>query len=966
MSFFGRRGTTSSTRYCFCQMLEAEQCALDGGPSKSFPPPHDFAWRGSSRDSTKTYCEDHRLSSVLEDVHARHRAALCLSGGGIRSATFALGVLQGLAQRGSLERFDYLSTVSGGGYIGSWLTALVYWAHQNANGTGTSGSDAAADALRKLSANGQPFNGGNREPAAVRHLRAFSNYLTPQYGLLSADTWTVVATYVRNLLLTWLLLVPLLFAGLLLPRIAVAIVTTRNTSFVQQTALLFAGIVLVGLAIAYMGTQLPSSDPKRRGQTSFLYRCLLPLVLSGVAMTTFWSWLPFAREPERDLMPALWWFVGFGVVAHIFGSVGTWLVVVTRVARRDGSWWTRVKAVFGKVLRKVVGLFAVVIVGAAGGALGGLLVIEIDPLYDPVKYPSLYVMFAMPVYLGCFGAAGMLLAGILSKWTNDDDREWWSRAGAWIVIVMLGWIAISGIVLYGPLAIAYAPKVLAATGGVAGLYAVLFGSSSKSKATQQKNGVEATQSKYDVALKLAAPLTLVLLLSALSFGTDRLLAAATPSSSIEAATNHETKRMEEALDPRRGDASGDATFRHASAVHHAVLTQSTLRELGAWFIGAMLLTTILSELINPNRFSLHAMYRNRLIRAYLGASRPQRSPHPFTGFDPEDNLYMRQLAYPSRQKNAPRGHAHPNRPFHVVNIALNLVRGKNLAWQERKAQSFTVSPLHSGNHHLGYRESAEYGGKDHGISLGTAVTISGAAASPNMGYNSSPVVTFLMTLFNARLGWWLGNPGKVGDTTYRHEFPRWSMWWLLAEAFGLTDADSKYVYLSDGGHFENLGIYEMVLRRCRFILVTDGGADPDCTFEDLANALRKIYIDLGIPIEFDAGPPPMVARTTDKKVGGRYVVARIRYKEVDGPQAHDGFLIYVKATLCYDEPPDVTQYASASPQFPHEPTSDQWFSETQFESYRALGRQTIDAMLTNPPRPLGATPLPREVSLFLT
>jgi len=113
----------------------------------------------------------------------------------------------------------------------------------------------------------------------------------------------------------------------------------------------------------------------------------------------------------------------------------------------------------------------------------------------------------------------------------------------------------------------------------------------------------------------------------------------------------------------------------------------------------------------------------------------------------------------------------PNlKPFHVVNIALNLVAGRRLAWQQRKAESFTVTPLHTGNCALGYRPSASYGG-DKGISLGTAITISGAAASPNMGYHSSPVIGFIMTLFNARLGAWLGNPGPAGSKTWEKPGP---------------------------------------------------------------------------------------------------------------------------------------------------------------------------------------------------
>ena len=149
-------------------------------------------------------------------------------------------------------------------------------------------------------------------------------------------------------------------------------------------------------------------------------------------------------------------------------------------------------------------------------------------------------------------------------------------------------------------------------------------------------------------------------------------------------------------------------------------------------------------------------------------------------------------------------------PLHVVNICLNLTTGDELAWQERKGGSFTVTPLTSGSYPLGYRDTRDYGD----ISVGTAVTISGAAASPNMGYHSSPALAFLMTLFNVRLGWWLGNPGLAGNDTYRRRNPRSSILPFVYEATGNSNDKYQYVYLSDGGHFENLALYEMLLRRC--------------------------------------------------------------------------------------------------------------------------------------------------------
>ncbi len=286
----------------------------------------------------------------------------------------------------------------------------------------------------------------------------------------------------------------------------------------------------------------------------------------------------------------------------------------------------------------------------------------------------------------------------------------------------------------------------------------------------------------------------------------------------------------------------------------------------------------------------------------------------------------------------------PYKLMHVVNTTLNLVGGGNLAWQQRKAEPFSVSPLHSGCFRVGYRSSRHYGGSTtNGISLGTAATASGAAASSNMGYyTTSPLISLLLTFFNVRLGLWLGNPGPHGQDTYQLSSPTLSFKPVLSEAFGLTDDTNPYVYLTDGGHFENLGFYEMVLRRCHLIVVSDAAADEQFRFGDLGNAVRKIRIDLGVPVDFwdmnihREAPPAAQGR------GVYWALGRIRYSCVDGPEAPDGVLLYVKPTVYGDEPRDVLEYKKSFPAFPHQSTADQFFDEPQFESYRVLGSHVMD------------------------
>ncbi len=356
----------------------------------------------------------------------------------------------------------------------------------------------------------------------------------------------------------------------------------------------------------------------------------------------------------------------------------------------------------------------------------------------------------------------------------------------------------------------------------------------------------------------------------------------------------------------------------------------------------LVLSAVTAGFVGVNTFSLHSMYGNRLVRAYFGAARDpnKREQHWFTGLDFGDNVTMGELET-GRIRGAVHGltgadgkPAGTRRLLHVVNIALNLVSatGGRLEWQQRKAASFTVSALHSGSNVVGFLPSRDYSG----ISLGRAMAISGAAASSNMGYHSSAPVAIVMTLFNVRLGWWLPNPGYTGRMAAfanAASEPRWALRPLLWEALSATNERRPYLYLSDGGHFDNLGLYEMVRRGCRRILVVDATSDPQCAYKDLQDVMRKIRVDFGISIDF-------APETLDKP--RRCIIGHIGYH--DGAP---GVVYYVKPTLCGDEPLDVMHYAQESRSrdpkspFPHQSTGDQFFDEAQFESYRLLGWHTI-------------------------
>lgn len=327
---------------------------------------------------------------------------------------------------------------------------------------------------------------------------------------------------------------------------------------------------------------------------------------------------------------------------------------------------------------------------------------------------------------------------------------------------------------------------------------------------------------------------------------------------------------------------------------------------------------------DPNAVSMHSFYKARLVRAYLGASNAHRLARPggdVTEPQPGDDIDLKDV---KAWKNCGA--------YHIVNATLNLVGGKDLATQERQAEVFELSPLFCGSARTGYRPTEKYAGGE--MTLGTALAISGAAANPVMGPHTSGSMAMLLSLFNARLGYWIADPGKADWKKPRTLF--WP-WYMLRELLAWTTETGNFCYLSDGGHLENLGLYSLVKRRCRYIIVCDAGADPEFHCEDLANALRMIRIDFGC--EVDSGFLEAVMGIQERQKDGQFPASRAHFAvgTITYPNGQRGTLLYLKSSLTGDEPTDVLKYAESNPPFPHQTTADQFFDEAQFESCRRLG-----------------------------
>jgi hypothetical protein len=233
-----------------------------------------------------------------------------------------------------------------------------------------------------------------------------------------------------------------------------------------------------------------------------------------------------------------------------------------------------------------------------------------------------------------------------------------------------------------------------------------------------------------------------------------------------------------------------------------------------------------------------------------------------------------------------------------------------------------------------------------GMTLATAMAISGASLNPNAGNSGRGVtrnrwVSILYTLLNFRLGYWAINPDPEISSLLR-KTPNFISPGLTQSILGNgLNEDTPAIELSDGGHFDNLALYELIRRKVKTIIVCDGGADPDFTFDDLGNAIERIRVDFGAKIIFDDPKFDLcwvVPGSSDesnnhyKPAKRGFAVATIRYS--DGAE---GKLIYIKSTLIPHISTDLCSYKAANPDYPHQATVDQFFDEVQFESYRELG-----------------------------
>lgn len=837
---------------------------------------------------------------------------ICFSGGGIRSATFNLGILQGLAGQRMLKLADYLSTVSGGGYIGSWFHGVVSREpfKNPTNGDGKTYTDYQ-EYLAEEDKNPGP---SGQDP--ISFLRKYSNYLSPQLGLLSADSWVIGTIWLRNTILNQMILF-LAIASVLMAALVVGngLILFDAGEYTIALALALAVVLFfvvyridqnLGRIVKYE-FGLPRKGPAPDSDTSAWLWIILPLWLVSVLFSMLLASTGFALKS---------WKFGVGTTVALlilFGTsithCGFWKTFGLRHEHRL-PFWRAFRILLTAAIVVTCSVSTFVLFELEQKLIVHLQVGDFAQLH-PGMGKWLCVLLAPVLTILVISSGVALQQGLAGVDFADAAREWYSRPAAKLFIVCAGWLGWIGIAAFAPPVVAWmyghykgglTSAILAWMGSTAA--GVLSG---KSPVTGEQGKRKSTT--LELLAKYTPPIALLGILIAVAAASWWM------------------------IDHWEGISPWSHAVPTSSKIHWAL---SLTTEENWWLLLLVVilaaLAFLLSTRININEFSLNHFYKNRLVRCYLGASQGNlRNPNRFTGFDPKDDIQLSTLL-PNYEKKPYLG------PYPIVNCALNLNHGKELAWQERKASSFVFTPAFCGyvpasnpEHPAGYVETSEFA-EPNGPRIGMAMAISGAAVNPNMGYHTQAATAFLMTIFNVRLGWWVGNtrfPAAAATPG-----PRVALRYLVSELFGFTNEDSKYANLSDGGHFENLGLYELARRKCRFIIVGDGEQDENYQFESLGGAIRKIRIDFGYSIRIS--PKRIFLEGQLSQV--HCAVGTIDYN--DGPDKC-GLILYLKASLTGDESYDVTQHKKANPSFPHDTTANQFFTESMFESYRKLGRHLV-------------------------
>ncbi|MGD8571010.1 MAG: patatin-like phospholipase family protein [Gammaproteobacteria bacterium] len=367
-----------------------------------------------------------------------------------------------------------------------------------------------------------------------------------------------------------------------------------------------------------------------------------------------------------------------------------------------------------------------------------------------------------------------------------------------------------------------------------------------------------------------------------------------------------------------------------------------------WAVLLVILVAVFGWFSNLNYISVHRYYRDRLMEAFMpDLDQVVEYEHtPNAASAKADKTKLSAMCRYDRERPATH-----NLPYHIINANIVLVSSSIAKFRGRGGDNFILTPAYCGSNATGWRETSSF--MQDRMTLATAMAISGAAVNPSTGVGGDgvsrkPFLSMLMGMLNVRLGYWAPNPDPHRQPFF--SIPNLFLPGLSELAFRQNlNEKSRFIQLTDGGHFENLGLYELVRRKVRLIIVCDSTADADCAFEDLSNALEKIRADFGVLIDINSEQlQDVIPEKTNDNDGTRYARRGFIMANIIYPDGIPGRLLYLKSTFFKKLSADLFGYRQSHQEFPDEPSSTAVFDEKQFESYRELGFQTAWDMMNDP------------------
>ncbi|HVE42676.1 MAG TPA: hypothetical protein VNM14_22540 [Planctomycetota bacterium] len=772
-----------------------------------------------------------------------------LSGGGIRSAAFNTGIIQALAKRRIFPKIDVISSVSGGGYVGSMVSAR------------------AATAPPDKAYFPQNPRAEEIDPLLLEQLHSKSSYLAPTAATRGKELFLGFATALRGFIIH-IFLGLLLFGVFILPFI---VWDTRVSQAVYALAQpKVAALAACGMVVMLVAVQsLESAFRLKAWIRNGLYRAAsLFLIPAG---------LYFVIQLYRGLAAGL---SDLSLAAEVAGVAGNAVAfyVTNGPPGKPRS--------LGRIRRMILCVL--------GALMLFSLILGFHWFYKHGLFLALVAgNVSLPTAADVCGQAARytLLSSLLLYAIHESTRPKTSDVLPRALIVCSSWLLTLSVAAIIAIIPEWYERYVPAA-----ILVVLIAVVAETTGTNFRNGF--------VAITAVGVLGLLGIMGSLNYEVWKI------------------------------------------AKWDTVAMKGIYSQLYSLLLS---LAVTFCLFMNLNRTSLHGYYRDHLAALFIGPNAEEQSV----------------------AVSAIRAKVEQGLPYHVIQCAVNLPKetstdvkaGVAPLVAQRRGESFIITPQWVGSESTGLVPPDIYTEGGRPLTLATAMAISGAAVNTHDMGKLPAFLSTVMTLFNIRLGYWLPNPrylnytgddGKERSGAFSDVPPGWKgflhrvllqnpVWpqYFLKEAFSSFHSRSYRVLLSDGGHFDNLGLYELVRRKCRYLILCDASADPARRFDDLAETVRRCRVDHHAEVHLDLSvlkPDPDTGRSLRHVVVGEVVYS-------DGAR---GNIVYIKSSLTGDEPADVLSYREMHPEFPHESTVDQFFDEAQFESYRKLGQHIGEEVFNLP------------------